>query len=242
MSKRGGKKRLPQSRVSTTEPNRFGPNDAAAVREQQRVAQIFARDRRAEDHERQRLKALREHEDAAKDAERRKQNPPPLAIPDRPAKLRPVHVASRELSPNAGGKKGWTVIERPKKKEPLDIAFANEKITHAQYQVGKRYREAYRKINPPGVDCLSERVSGSRSQTALWAAELVADANKELRNMHRRLSPANRTIIKYFCGKGWTMAEAIREARIPYHPDAVVTRIQEALNDLMTRGREAKAA
>lgn len=111
---------------------------------------------------------------------------------------------------------------------PLTLAHARGRISDAQFHAGEHYRDLYEKRGRSGRDSTQPVIGGGSGEP--WAQQQV-DAIRALSKIERRLTRPNRIIVKFFCGEGWSMAQAVHQA-VRCHQDAILSRVCEALDDL----------
>lgn len=102
---------------------------------------------------------------------------------------------------------------------------------------GEAYRTHYETLHRSGRDSTDMNVGGGC--TTPWT-QSQADAGKEIKKIESRMHPRDAIVVRKFCGEGFSMVDALRAARIDFHPNGVTYRIREALDDLVaaTTGRK----
>jgi hypothetical protein len=110
---------------------------------------------------------------------------------------------------------------------------ANERLA-----AGEVFREHFERMHRSGRDSL-DMSSGGGSDGTLWT-QTQAMAIHWVKSTERRMHHRNATIVRAFCGEGYSMVDSLRKARIDFHPNGVKYRIREALDDLVsaTTGRK----
>lgn len=153
----------------------------------------------------------------------------PMAVntPEAPAKEGPGQVLMLEPT---GPQLGSAMRYRNIGAHPLDLAYGRAKLRADRYAAGRRYRDLVQAVARSNRDSTDPSPGGGSSGTP-WA-QVQVDAILELDRIDHELKEADLIIVRKLCGEGYSFAEALREARIPFHPNGVLPRICEALDHL----------
>lgn len=132
---------------------------------------------------------------------------------------------------------------------PLSFAFYGDKLKGPgdvisgimaadRYSAGCRFEMAWRAREGGGRN-IFERIGGSDHH---WWSDPKADASEIVGRLRAKMYGKNFLIVQYFCGEGYSMAQAVRKAEIDSHPNGIIPRVREALDDLVTvmTGRRAQ--
>jgi len=142
-----------------------------------------------------------------------------------PAKITADHSRDRELSPVAGGPRGW----RNNGEHPLTLAYSRGWIDQHQFAAGEFYRAMFEKMHRSGRNPLDFIASGVRSNLP-WS-ESQADAIRTIGEIEKKMRETNRIIARKFCGEAYSAAVSIRAAGFT-NPRMVQQKIRLALEDL----------
>lgn len=158
----------------------------------------------------------------------------PAFIAEAPARIKAGHVQDHNLGIAAGSAKGY----RNKNEHPLTAALDAEKIGADEFAAGEMYRVLFEQMGRSGRDSL-EMVSGSGSRTPFTDAQVNAIRTIEkIEQQLKLLTPKHTgepwlTIIRHFCGEGWSARDACVKARIG-DPRQTWESVRLALNKLST--------
>jgi len=123
---------------------------------------------------------------------------------------------------------------------PLTLAYHQGRITFEQFCAGEHLRTLCERLNSSGRDSTDlERVRGGGQQTPWSRAQ--AESAQEIGRIKQRLSRADYTICRKFCGEGYTMVEAVRAARIRFDKNRVTARVCDALDALAGKPKKRSA-
>lgn len=138
-----------------------------------------------------------------------------------------VHVIEKFNEGSTGQSKRFRNIGN----HPLTMAFHRGQISEAHNAAGKSYIELWSRAMPHGLDSTQalDRSGGSGGVEGVTVAQI--NAYKKLTDVEGFMSRVNRKIIRYFCGEGRSMKEAV-ERCTGVHPNGIKYRLQEALEDL----------
>jgi hypothetical protein len=124
---------------------------------------------------------------------------------------------------------------------PLQLAFYRGALVGARdtdsgitaedrYTAGQRFSKLWENRHATAT-CSWDRVGGARDPH--WWTDHIADASDAIRRLRARMYGKNFLIVQRFCGEGYSMADSIRGV-VEVHPNAVIARVREALDDLVT--------
>ena len=133
-----------------------------------------------------------------------------------PAKLADGHIRDRLLGSGAGAKRAW----RNTTEHPLASAFHQGKIDREQYQAGDTFRELFEKIGRSGRDSTELVVIGGSSgvpftQEQVDAVRMIERIELNLVRFNAVDGSKYRVAARKFCGEGWSMADAVKDAGFP---------------------------
>lgn len=165
-----------------------------------------------------------------------------VQTPEAPARIRPGHAQTRNLSANAGAKRGYV----NNAEHPLTLAYSrnqlirgilrnddgNEKYTAPErYAAGDEFRRIWEACAASGRDSTDlNHISGGRGDPITMRQ---AQAISDLARIHAALSATDRQIVQLVCGEGHWPSEAIRKACGDSYKDATIPRLNEALDHLI---------
>lgn len=132
---------------------------------------------------------------------------------------------------------------------PLSFAYYGNKLSGPgdvvsgimaadRYSAGERFYALWRAREGCGRN-IFERIGGSDHH---WWSDPKADASEIVGRLRAKMYGKNFLIVQHFCGEGYSMAQAVRRAGIDSHPNGIIPRVREALDDLVTvmTGRRAQ--
>jgi hypothetical protein len=114
---------------------------------------------------------------------------------------------------------------------PLNLAKARGKISSQQWAAGNKYRQMFEMRERSGHDSSQPHIPAGLPGTPFTQAQV--DAIRWLQFVDGSMSRADRTIIRMFCGKGHSMVDSVRCGVKNFDPKSVVSRVNEALDELM---------
>lgn len=117
-------------------------------------------------------------------------------------------------------------------KYPAEIPEQERITAHERFAAGEEYRANYERMFRSGRDSTDMSTAGGGSGTP-WS-QAMADSIRWISKIEGKMHRRDMVVIRKFCGEGETMVEALRSARILFHPDAAAWRVREALDDLVT--------
>jgi hypothetical protein len=120
---------------------------------------------------------------------------------------------------------------------PVTLAYKRGQIDSEQHDGAQRLRAFCEAMGRSGKDSTDlERVSSGGEGTPWTATQSAAalELGKIKDRMGGETNP-NYVICRAFCGDGYGMADSVRKAAIPFHPNGVVARVCEALDALIGR-------
>lgn len=113
---------------------------------------------------------------------------------------------------------------------PLNRAKFYGKISSQQWAAGNEYRRKCEILEKSGIDSTQPRVPAGSDGTPFTQAQV--DAVRWLQFVDGCLSRADRTIVRMFCGCGYSMLASVKLAVKCFNEDAIVSRVSEALDEL----------
>src|SRR6185437_5288587 len=170
---------------------------------------------------------------------RRKRKPNLKLVPKAPEPIlhRPLQGEYEEEL--IGGGHGHAKRLRRIDEHPLTLAYARGKLGKVnsqqavdRYTAGDIFRSHYERRGRSGRDSTELSVGGGSGRTP-WT-QVQANAIHAVAGIERDMYRPNFVIVEKFCGEGWSMSASVDAANIDYDPKAVVNRVCEALDDLVS--------
>jgi len=138
-----------------------------------------------------------------------------------------------------GGGHGHAKRLRRIDEHPLTLAYARGKLGKVnsqqavdRYTAGDIFRSHYERRGRSGRDSTELSVGGGSGRTP-WT-QVQANAIHAVAGIERDMYRPNFVIVEKFCGEGWSMSASVAAASVVCHPDGVVARVCEALDDLVS--------
>ena len=146
-----------------------------------------------------------------------------------------------------GGGHGHAKRLRRIDEHPLTLAYARGKLGKVnsqqavdRYTAGDIFRARFNEMGRSARDSTDLSVGGGGIGTP-WTT-IQAKAIRDIGDIKRGMKVVNYRIVRKFCGEGYSMTAALREANVACHHTKVVECVCKALDDLVSVIGDTKLA